>query len=508
MPTITQSQIDALRNKGLTDDKINTIAQQRGYELPRDGFWKKAGKALIKSEVGFGQSLAGAMGGMAPKGSLMRKLTGQSAIDESNAMNQQVTQNLITKIKEKRARGEDTTRLMNALKTMDKEVNFYDILNSSTGGSLDKNAKQVFGEGFGVATDILGAGALPGGVGKVAKATSAWQGIKTGAKAGAISGTIFGAAKGGTGAMQDNLSGGEIAGRTVGGGILGGAGGAIIGGTIGGVSGAIRGRPARVQQSASNKVTEMISPKATIREARLAQSQGRLVEGRKAGFFRGGTEDTILPSTKTQSATKTVLKNIPNARKMSPPELYKAIDKKITTTATKLRPKMKATLIKPETVEKIDRNWKELKQIQMSDAPATEEMNVLKRQSKFESFLKKSKAGTHEDLWDTRIEYDKSVPDAVKKANNMSSESLQLQKEEWLDNRRILSEAFEDSTKPEFKTMTDLYEARNGLMSNTKIQKGQPSTIRQIYDSKTGKVIRTVAKYGVGYELLKRGFGE
>jgi hypothetical protein len=193
---------------------------------------------------------------------------------------------------------------------------------------------------------------------------------------------------------------------------------------------------------------------------------------------------------------------------MSPPELYKAVDKKINTTATKLRPKMKATPIQPETVAKINTKWETLKQSQIIDAPATEEINVAKRQLKFESLLKKSGSQNHADLWDTRVNYDKSVPDAVKKANNMSSESLQLQKEEWLDNRRILSEAFEDSTKPEFKTMSNLYEARNGLMSNTKLQKGQPSTIRQIYDSKTGKVIRMVAKYGVGYELLKRGFGE
>lgn len=230
---LTQQQIDEMKNKGLTDEKIHGLARQRGFEMPKDSF----GKSLIKSEIGFGQSIAGALGGNAPEGSLMRKITGQTAIDEANQRSEQVKTNLINRIKEKRAKGEDTSRLIGALKTLDSEVNFYDILNTSTGNSLNKSAKQVFGEGFGVATDIIGAGALPGGIGQVVKAERFGQGLVQGAKAGAISGGVFGGSQGVARGMQENKTAGEIVGQGIGGGLVGGVTGGVLGGVLGGVSG-------------------------------------------------------------------------------------------------------------------------------------------------------------------------------------------------------------------------------------------------------------------------------
>lgn len=249
------------------------------------------------------------------------------------------------------------------------------------------------------------------------------------------------------------------------------------------------------------KITEMISPKATVKEVRLAQTQGRLVEGKKPTLFKAGTEDKILPSAKTKSATQTIIKEIPNAQKMSPTELYKAVDSKITETATNLKPKMQATPIQPKTIEKLNTDWESIKRQQMIDAPATEEANVLKRQSRFESFLKKSGANNQDDLWNTRIAYDDSIPANVKKANTMSSESLQLQREEWLQNRQILNDAFETSAKPEFKTMSDLYEARNGLLSQTKVEGALPSKFVQWTKDNPQKW--TAAKVILGAQGLK-----
>ncbi len=236
------------------------------------------------------------------------------------------------------------------------------------------------------------------------------------------------------------------------------------------------GQEAKNVANETSKLTEMISPKATTK---LAQTQGRLVPGKEPTLFKAGTEDKILPSKKTLSASETITKNIPNASKMKPTELYSAVDKNITDTATKLRPQMEATPIKPETVDKINNDWEALKKTQMADAPATEEANVAKRQAKFEALLRKSGSGTHADLWDTAIAYDNSVPDAVKKANSLSSESLQLQKEEWLDNRKILSDAMGKSNIPEFKQMSDMYEAKNGLLSKAKVNDAAMSKVNQ-----------------------------
>lgn len=251
----------------------------------------------------------------------------------------------------------------------------------------------------------------------------------------------------------------------------------------------------------TSKITEMISPKATAKEAKLAQTQGRLIEGKKPTLFRAGTEDTITPSKKTLSATETITQNIPNASKMSPTELYNAVDNNIKETATKLRPEMEATPIKPETIDKINSDWETLKKTQMADAPATEEANVTKRQAKFESLLKKSGNKSHADLWDTAIAYDDSVSDAVKKANSLSSESQQLQKQEWLDNRKILSDAIEKSSKPEFKQMSDMYEAKNGLTSKAKVNEAGMSKFNQYLKDNPGTA--KLLGGATAYEVLK-----
>lgn len=257
-------------------------------------------------------------------------------------------------------------------------------------------------------------------------------------------------------------------------------------------------REAKATADATDKITEMISPKATAKEAKLAQAQGRFVEGKPETFFKSSTPPKILPSKKTLSATDTIIKNIPEAPKMSPSQLYKAVDENITKTATDLRPEMAKTPIKPETVDKINNDWEALKKTQLSDAPATEEPNVIKRQGKFESLLRKSGSGTHADLWDTRIAYDDSIPEGVKKATSLSPESQQIQKEEWLQNRAILNDAINDSAHGMGKTsqnafgkMSDMYEAKNGLLSQTKLDTGvTPSKLSQAYNSKPAKIIK------------------
>lgn len=259
-------------------------------------------------------------------------------------------------------------------------------------------------------------------------------------------------------------------------------------------------------------VQEMISPKNTAKEARLAQQEGRLVKGKQPTIFRSGTADTVMPSQKTLSARDTILKNIPGAGKMNPTDLYKAVDENITKMATDLRPQMEATQIKPETIQKINDDWNALKKSQMESAPATEEANVLKRQAKFEATLQKSGASHQGDLWDTRVEYDKSISKNVKQANVNSPESLQIQKEEWLQNRKILNDAINDAThgmgessKKAFEEMSNLYEARSNILSKAKVETGiKPSKISQAYNSPTGKVIRGIVKGGAVLEGGKK----
>lgn len=319
MPTLTQAQVDALKAKGLDDNKIRAIAAQKGYELPKQSFLGSVGKALTANTRNFGQSIAGAvgsgeMGGLVGKVASKYTEKERTGLEESNRIGQQLQDNMRRRIQEKRDRGEDTSRLINALKTLDSEVNFHEILNESTGNSYNKTAKQIYGEGLGVATDLIGAGALPGGLGAATKAKGLWQGIKTGAKAGAIGGSIFGGSQGVARSAQANKSAGEIVGSGLRGGVEGGVLGGVIGGAIGGISGGIAGRAEKVAKSKEGYVLDLVSPKTNKVVSEQAIREGRVTEPGLLGRSK------IIPSTKDYriadavdnyvSPKKTTLQNV------------------------------------------------------------------------------------------------------------------------------------------------------------------------------------------------------
>ena len=91
-----------------------------------------------------------------------------------------------------------------------------------------------------------------------------------------------------------------------------------------------------------------------------------------------------------------------------------------------------------------------------------------------------------DDFWDARKAYDARISDVVKKANSQSAPSTQLQKQMWLENRKIfndaideLSQGLEKSAKAQFDEMSKLYNARQNIISNVKVDlTGQPGLIR------------------------------
>lgn len=239
-------------------------------------------------------------------------------------------------------------------------------------------------------------------------------------------------------------------------------------------------------QKELDTISEKISPKPTAKEAKLAQSQGRLVKGKEPTLFKSGTPDEVIPTKDMQRATGTIQREIPGAAKMDDASLTDAIKTKVEEKAQALQPELQAVKINPATIEKINTDWEKLKQTQLKNADASEEANVAKRQAQFQEKLMKSGSGTLDDLWTTAKDYDASVPDAVKKANSMSSESLLNKKEEWLQNRAILKDAINDSknglgktSQTAFSDMTDLYHAKEGLISKAKIETtAKPSKIK------------------------------
>ena len=72
----------------------------------------------------------------------------------------------------------------------------------------------------------------------------------------------------------------------------------------------------------------------------------------------------------------------------------------------------------------------------------------------------------------------------------------------WLENRRILSNAINNSenglgetSRSAFSDMKDMYEGRNGILSKAKIDtKGAPSGLKTFMDSGVGKATKAAVK--------------
>jgi hypothetical protein len=237
------------------------------------------------------------------------------------------------------------------------------------------------------------------------------------------------------------------------------------------------------KQNDAQIIKDMIMPKPTAKEARLAMDENRLYRGEQGGLLTSGTADEVAATPQVAKSVQTIQRLIPDAAKLDDATLYSELSNKVIESAKALQPELEKTPINYETVNKMTTDWEKLKQTQIADAPASEELNVAKRQDKFQSFMDKTKLNNFNDLWETAKSYDATIPDRVKQANNLSSESVQLQKDEWMDNRSILKQAINDTenglgetSRAPFSDMHDMYEAQNGILSKAKInQTGAPS---------------------------------
>lgn len=258
-------------------------------------------------------------------------------------------------------------------------------------------------------------------------------------------------------------------------------------------------------------IKEKITPKPTVGQARLAMRQGRLVTGEPGGLLTKGTPDQLITTDQQLKSTLTIARRLPGASQMSEPELYTALKDEIGNVGSKLQPEMQKTPLNPDTVEKINEANTALRKRLVDEAPATEEANVQKRQDQFEAFLKKSGSDNFNDLWETAKAYDDSIPDRVKNANANSSDSLQAQRQEWLQRRSILKSAINDNetgmgatSQKAFSDMTDMYEAQNALLSKASIDTvGEPSQLNQFLKTPVGRMVKTGLEMAGAGTILK-----
>lgn len=161
------------------------------------------------------------------------------SIDETQKSQFDIQGKLIEKIKEKKAIGEDTSRLENALDIITEDI-------QKTGSGAEKllnqnelTPRKVVGDALQLGTTVATVGSLPkvvGGAKSVFKAKTISQGVLEGIEGGGKVGGAFGAASGLSSGLQEDKSGEDLFRSTAKGAILGGVTGGALGGTLGGVS--------------------------------------------------------------------------------------------------------------------------------------------------------------------------------------------------------------------------------------------------------------------------------
>jgi len=398
------------------------------------GKLKSIGSSLIKSEKGFGESIAGAIQTTTGIG------TSGDALNQAQQSKQDTIGQLVNRIQEKREAGEDTTRLMKVLQDLSGTQN----LDESTFNLLkDKTAKQVIGEGVGVAADIIGAGTVGTKVpGIVTKPTSLISGAVQGAKTGAKVGAGFGAVQGGARAAQDDES-------IVGGAISGGIGGAVVGGALGGitggVSGGIRGRGTVTQKTVDSAV-DNITP--TTREITPTQY---------ADFVKSGR---IIPKTKTSPARlvltsqeQNVVKKFPELISKDPVVTAINISNKLSKLDDEVGVFLKANdgiFNNGELKNSIIKNLDEITDVTISE----KRLNKLKTQL-VDNFVKSVKTNKMSSLWEARKVFDKQIKKAF-------SGSPTLQKEVKRELRNAVQDFLSERTTS--STYTNFMQDMSGLL--------------------------------------------
>ena len=197
----------------------------------------------------------------------------QRNIDETiDNLTSQQTQ-IIKELREKRAKGEDTTALTTALKLNRDELEKIADTASDFADTMP-NTKQVVGSAARLAGTAVGGTIAKQAMGLTGAgtATTIAGGVARGAGAGAIAGGVEGAIQGTGIAAEADLPTSEL----ISSGALGAVGGALTGGAIGGAIGGIQGglaaRKIRIENFSKQLAQEPMTKKAKIE----ALTQGRL----------------------------------------------------------------------------------------------------------------------------------------------------------------------------------------------------------------------------------------
>lgn len=246
--TLTQKQIQEMDKIAGVQTPTNSNSQlnagkKRAAEL-RDRA-KMSRKETRKENRSIGEKVLDFTGGKEIAQGLgqLGAMKGNTKLLEDTQKSQADIQgNILKAIKEKKAKGEDVSRLENALAIINEDI-------YSTGASAERTlnpneltTKQVVGDALQLATTAGGAKLAGSMAGKAGQAVGVGKGIVAGAKAGAITGGAVGTISGASQGLQEDKDLKGIATEALKGGTIGATTGGVLGAITGGISGKIQAK--------------------------------------------------------------------------------------------------------------------------------------------------------------------------------------------------------------------------------------------------------------------------
>jgi hypothetical protein len=260
----------------------------------------------------------------------------------------------------------------------------------------------------------------------------------------------------------------------------------------------------RAIERSARAIEQRVAPELTKKELRIAFEQGRT---QKVGKIKSmlGKGDIVTPEARVQSAARTLAERIPNVEKLSDQEIAEAAKKQISQIAKELEPELKNIKLDEALKNDMVDAYLEIKDVQLKN-PIPSASQVKKLQNSFENtLLDLSESTNADDLWKAVQRFDESVPNSIKSATSQSSEVAQELKNMWLEQRRILRNALDETTvlsgtdvAPRFKAMTDMYTARENIINAARFNKGDSDFAKKVFrNALAGSAIT-----GLGYTLI------
>lgn len=400
-------------------------------------------------------------------------------IEEVQQSQFDLSSRVLQRIKEKKAAGEDVTKLENALKTLQQDINIFAAGSERMLNPNELTEKQVVGDALQLGTTLATVGTLPGVV-KKAGAVGVGKGIIQGAKAGAISGGTFGTATGASQGLQKDKDAKGIVKEAITGGITGAIGGGLVGGAIGGVSGGIKAAKigkGKEHLSAVTPNTKDLSPE----EYRLLVRKGK-----------------ISPKTST-SPDKYILSN----EEIAIADKYKKLLGKdpVENTHNLIREIEKKDIEVGKFLDKKNGifNTGELKNnltkklANIDDLTIDEKRLAKLKKSTIDNFVKSLKKNDMKSLWKARKEFDQKIESAFSGSPTLQKE---IKKEFRNAVQDFISERTDDVTyKGYMKEMRELFNLAD--ITDTKAVKEKGMNAIQLWIKHNPTKAKTIA-WGAG----------